>query len=234
MFENNNLWNLTGERSKLRKIYHLNSQVNEHFHSTLIKPIKGQKKWLPKESKHLHISNPKTEFEQLLVSRRSKRKVSGKPITIEFLSKLLLYCAGVTNKEKGLFSYPSPGATYPTSIFIKIKGHKFIYRYNPYEHNLEEYTDDLNNGSDEIMSDKSLVGFPVKLFLASDYQLIDERYGEASYRLTCLEMGHIGQNIMLYSHENGYHSVCLGGYNELAFKSRIGDEYDLLYVIVVG
>lgn len=213
--------------------------MSEHYHSILIHPVNNPRTWEQLDAIPLQEPEAKTYFEKLLVSRRTKRDVSENRINNEFISKLLKFCVGVTGStEDGyqLFSYPSPGATYATTVFISINEgqHNYIYRYNAYDHSLERYTEDSNHKISEVIYDEKLKVFPIKMFLASDYQLIEKKYGEMAYRLLCLEMGHMAQNISLYSLEKGYHSVCVGGYNELLFKEMIGEEYDLHYVVVVG
>lgn len=213
--------------------------MSEHYHSIRIKPVKENRSWELLDAIPLEQTEAKTELEKLLVSRRTIREVSGKKVDYNFISNLLNFSVGITGSTKDgyqLFSYPSPGATYAATIFISInqEQHNYVYRYNPYNHALEKYAEDPHHRIGTIIYDEKLAAFPFKLFLASDYQLIEEIYGEIAYRLLCLEMGHMAQNISLYSCDKKYNSVCIGGYNEHLFKEIIGEQYDLHYVIVVG
>ncbi|MEN2466997.1 nitroreductase family protein [Ornithinibacillus sp. FSL M8-0202] len=239
MKSNDLLWDLTGNRSTLRKLYHNNAMMSEHYHSNRIKPVTDPREWEILDAIPMEEPEAETNFEKLLMSRRTIREVSGKKVDNNFISRLLRFSVGITGStEKGyqLFSYPSPGATYATTVFLSINLEKYnyVYRYNAYDHSLEKYLEDPDYHIAEIIYDKKLAAFPIKLFFASDYQLIEKMYGEIAYRLLCLEMGHMAQNILLYSQERGYHSACIGGYNELQFKEMIGEQYDLHYVVVVG
>lgn len=211
----------------------------KHFLSNQVKAIEKQREWASLDAFLLSRHKAKTCFEEILISRRTQRVKSEIKVTEAFISKLLKFCVGVTGETDDgyrLFSYPSPGATYASTVFISVDDWKerYIYRYNPYKHALEYFKKDVNNHTSEIVYDRSLKEFPVKIFLASDYQLIEEKYGEMAYRLLCLEMGHMAQNISLYSSDSGFNAVCIGGYNEPLFKEVISREYDLHYVIVVG
>lgn len=233
------LWDTKGGRNNLRKMYHDNAMLHDHFLSSQVKPIKSQRDWEQLEAISLSYHEAVTCFEKLLSSRRTKRSVSEKEITREFISKLLGFCVGIsgeTNDGFKLFTYPSPGATYATTVFIAIDGWEgnYLYRYNPYKHALEYFKKDVHHQVSDVVYDKELQSFPVKIFLASDYQLIEEKYGEMAYRLLLLEMGHMAQNISLYSFDNDFYSVCLGGYNEPLFKEVVSCEYDLHYVVVMG
>ncbi len=213
--------------------------MSEHYHSIRIKPVRNEREWELLDAIPLEQPKAKTPLEKLLVSRRTIREVSGNKVDDNFISNLLKFCVGISGStEDGyqLFSYPSPGATYATTVFISIKQeqHKYVYRYNPYKHALEKYVEDPDHSIGKVIDDGKLADFPIKLFLVSDYQLIEEKYGEIAYRLLCLEMGHMAQNISLFSFDNEYNSVCVGGYNELRFKEIIGKQYDLHYAIVVG
>ncbi|WP_026908240.1 SagB/ThcOx family dehydrogenase [Paucisalibacillus globulus] len=239
MKRHDQLWDLTGKRNTLRELYHQNAMISKHYHSMRIKPVKNHRKWELLEA--IPLDEPKAEsyLEQMLFLRRTIREVSGKDIDIQFISKLLKFSVGITGSTDSgyqLFSYPSPGTTYATTVFISIaqEEHIYIYRYNAYDHSLEKYAEDLDHRIADVIFDKKLSEFPILIFLASDYQLIEEVYGEIAYRLLCLEMGHMAQNITLYSLEKEYHSVCIGGYNESLFKEIIGKQYDLHYVVVVG
>lgn len=233
------LWDTKGDRSALRKMYHDNAMLYEHFLTNQVKPIETNRQWEQLDAVSLQCYEASTHIEKLLASRRTIRSVSNQEMSSEFIAKLLQFCAGVSEETDDgykLFTYPSPGATYATTVFITVNGWKenYLYRYNPYNHTLEYFKEDVDHQASNIIYDKALQSFPVKIFLASDYQLIEEKYGEMGYRLLLLEMGHIAQNISLYSFACGYHSVCLGGYNEPLFKKTFSMDHDLHYVVVVG
>ena len=162
--------------------------------------------------------------------------MSENSIDVVFIAKLLKFCAGITDHDNNLFSYPSPGALYPCTLFISINTpeYDYVYRYNPYMHTLEEYKLDQSKIINNVILDEDLKKFPLKLYFTSDYQLLEEKYGELSYRLLCQEIGHIAQNISLYCEHKKFNSVCIGGFVESVFKSVVDERYDLHYVMAVG
>lgn len=228
-------WDLVPNQSIIRKRYHEAAVMYEGIGSIPNAFYNKKRYWEEKEAIELSYSNPTTDFERLLRSRRTRRKVSDKKITLDFLAKLLQFCAGISDEEKELLTYPSPGATYPTTLFVYWNdGQNYLYRYNPFNHTLEKYSEKNMDHIHKIIGDKVLNEFPVFLFFASDYQLVEEKYGAISYRLLNQEMGHLAQNISLYCEQERYHSVCIGGFFQSHFQKIVGSTYDLHYVMVVG
>lgn len=233
----NILWDLNTNRSELRNFFHENTVSSRSFTSVQIKPVTSLKKWDKKDSIQLKEFEAVTPLEKLLKTRRTHRKVTGRDISLSDISKILSFSVGISDKERGYFTYPSPGALYPCTLFLTIKSEDFeqlIYRYNPYTHSLEIYNRIEHKFLDEVVLDKDLQRFPLKIFFATDYQLIEEKYGELSYRLLNQEVGHMAQNLSLYIGSVGLHSVCIGGYSEMIFKKYVDSSYDLMSVMVVG
>lgn len=229
-------WDLESDRSLLRKLYHRNSGSCPEFSSVNLKPLRHTKRWNNHPEVKLELISPESPFEQLLSRRRTRRQPSGKPLELRTVAGLLRFAAGITDADHNRFSYPSPGALYPCTIFLTLSlpGYDDVYRYNPYSHGLEAFARDPDRHIDRVLLDAELRQFGIKLFLASDYQLIEEKYGDLSYRLLCQETGHIAQNISLYAESIGLHSVCIGGFDERVFQSVVDPSYDLLYVMVAG
>jgi|GEM_PF-2773856 len=239
MRENKNstvLWDTEVDRSVLRKKFHSKTVSRRDYTSVQIKKVKNQRKWEAKSGIHLPKRDAKNDIERLLVSRRTRRVPSNREINLQDISDLLQFAAGITDEKNQYFSYPSPGALYPCTLFLSINLAGFkekIYRYNPYKHQLEEYIDASMKRIELIVIDEGLRKFPIKIFFASDYQLLEDKYGELSYRLLNQEIGHIAQNISLYSEYLGINTTCIGGFYEEQFKQYIPN-FDLLYVMVVG
>ncbi|MBC1492764.1 SagB/ThcOx family dehydrogenase [Listeria booriae] len=230
------IWTTEVDRSILRKFFHNNSISKRYLTSVQIKKVLKNKQWENKTGINLRIYEPKTSLEKILYSRRSRRKINGKKITINEISKLLQFSVGITDKENGYFAYPSPGALYPCTLFLSLDLPGFnnvLYRYNPYQHKLEEYCYDSGQVAGNSIIDDELRKFPIKIFFTSDFQLLEDKYGELSYRLLNQEIGHIAQNLLLYAESLGINATCIGGFYEYEFQKKV-PEYDLLYVMVVG
>lgn len=230
------MWSTDVDRSILRKLFHNNSTSKRDLTSVQIKKVLKNRQWENRNGIELKTYEPETELEKLLHSRRSRRKSTGKKLTIVEISKILQFSAGITDSENGYLSYPSPGALYPCTLFLSLDLPDFknvIHRYNPYQHKLEEYCENIDRAVDKSIIDDELRKFPMKVYFASDYQLLEDKYGELSYRLLNQEIGHIAQSISLYAEELGINTTCIGGFYENEFQKNVPD-YDLLYVMVVG
>lgn len=234
--KNENYWNLIADQSVLRKRYHNNAVMYEGIGSIPNAFYKRERVWIDKKSINLDYHEPTTEFEKIIHKRRTRRSISIKNISFSFLSKMLQFSAGISDSVNNFLSYPSPGATYPTTLFLywKDSSYECMYRYNPFNHTLELYEQNNIHLVSKIIGDKVLKDFPLYIFFASDYQLIEEKYGAISYRLLNQEIGHIAQNITLYCEQEEYNSICIGGFFQSYFQQIVGKEYDLHYVMVVG
>ncbi|CAM4185984.1 SagB family peptide dehydrogenase [Saccharibacillus endophyticus] len=229
-------WQPEPDRSELRKKFHRVSVSRKDRTSVQIKKVRSIKKWELLEGIVLPRVEADGQTERLLVSRRTRRIRSEAKLDLDLLARLLQFSVGVTDENNGYFAYPSPGALYPCTLFVAadlpgLEGD--VYRYNPYRHMLERYSKDPSKHLDAAVIDPGLAEFPIKLFFASDYQLLEEKYGELSYRLLNQEIGHMAQNLSLCAELMGLNSVCIGGFYEEEFQRAVSD-YDLLYVMVVG
>lgn len=228
------LWKYVSDASVIRRNYHQRTIMYEGIGSIPNQHYEKKRYWAEKPMTPLKKHVPATALENLLIKRRTIRYSSEKEVTMSFLEKLLQFAVGVSDEVNLLMSYPSPGATYPTQVFLVTPFSESAYRYNPFNHTLECFDDSGEAKLRQVVGDLSLKGFPIFLFLASDYQLVEEKYGAMAYRLINQEMGHMAQNISLYAQQEGFHSVCVGGFYQSYFKAVVGDEFDLHYVVVVG
>lgn len=230
------IWDLLPDPTRSRKQFHRNAVMHRGIGSIPNINFKKERFWQDKSGLKLDYHRPKSFFETLLVNRRTRRVISDKGIELKFLSKLLQFCAGLSDKDNQFLTYPSPGATYPTTLFIYWDDSPIecLYRYNPFNHSLEYYEIGQMDNIKKVIGDKLLRDFPLIIYFASDYQLVEEKYGAMSYRLLNQEMGHIAQNISLYTEQEGYNSVCIGGFFQSYFQEVVGEQYDLHYVMVVG
>lgn len=232
------LWDFDVEKEKIYRYYHMNSQNQREFKSVQIKSIKGKKReWEKYPYDTLEDVDISGEFEELLFKRRTRRVLTDTVIDDRLISKFLKLSFGKSDLNEGYSTYPSPGALFPTMIYMTINTEKYrnkLLRYNPYNHGIE-YVENIDSKlMKEVIISDELKEFPVVFYLATDYELLNDKYGELSYRLVCQETGHIAQNISLVAEYLKLNSVCLGGYYEYAMQGKAFEDKDLLYVIVVG
>lgn len=191
------------------------------------------------------------DFENALSSRHSTREFDlTKNITIEELSTLLYYSAGVKPSYKNAENetvirrhYPSGGARYPLEVYLGIQRVKDtkpgIYHYNVKDHILETLTTDL----EYLESLKEGFYYPwsqdaaVILLITVAWNRNMMKYQDRGYRIILMEAGHLAQNLALIAA-----ALNIGCCNSVGFHNqRINEVLDIehededsLYMAVLG
>lgn len=228
------LWDYQIKESHFRRRIVQRSVAYEGIGSIPNARFKKVRNWEEKPSFPLNKHLSETQLEKILLARRTRRTLSDQDMTFEFIEKLLMFTVGLSDSEQEFMTYPSPGATYPTQVFLCTGFSNAVYRYNPFNHALEIFSTTQGPIIRSAIGDEKLKAFPLILFLATDYQLVEEKYGPLSFRLINQEMGHMAQNISLYAEQERFNSVCVGGFYQKYFKEVVGETFDLHYVITVG
>jgi SagB-type dehydrogenase family enzyme len=181
-------------------------------------------------------------LERAVVSRRSVRSFSEKPLTMAHVSQLLWAAQGITEPKRGLRAAPSAGACYPISLYLavgRVEGlEPGIYLYSPSGHLLQKRASgDCRQGlSHAALGQDCVAAAPAVIGLAADHGRIRPRYGDRSVRYTDMEAGHIGQNVSLQAAALGLGTVMVGAFDDAAAKKALGlpPEEAPLYLIPVG
>lgn len=184
-------------------------------------------------------------LEEVLRQRRSVRNYTDKPLSLNYLSQLLFATQGVTGQDGDLMlrTAPSAGALYPIEIYIVVNNvrgiERGIYHYAVPDHSLE-----LIQGGDfrrkivRCSLDQEMVGeSDVTFILTAISQRTTWKYAERGYRYTCIEAGHIGQNIALQATSLGLGSVGIGAFFDDDINALIGVDGTseaTLYLYAVG
>lgn len=183
----------------------------------------------------------------IINSRRSVRKFSGKPFSYNELSYLLHASCGLRYLGKSIDDskrpYPSAGARYPLEIYPLILNCKGIenglYHYNVRENSLEVLLEeDLQKWlSVAFGKEKWVKSAAVLFFITGVIGRTYIKYGDRGYRYILLESGHLAQNLCLVATELGLGTCPIGGFiddkvNEL-LDIKFQKEFTL-YVIAVG
>lgn len=148
------------------------------------------------------------EISELIKKRKSSHEFEATPITLQEISLLLKYGAGLTENidtpEKSRRSYPSGGARYPLEFYLvleKVTGiEDGIYHYNVKDHSLEkllgaEYLPEIRKS----FSTPWIRQAPVVCIVTSVWERNFMKYRDFGYRLILLEAGHASQNFQLIS-----------------------------------
>ena len=182
-----------------------------------------------------------------LGKRRSRRKFSDKPVTLEELSYLLWATQGVQRKFGETAAYrtvPSAGARHAFETYLAVMNieglEKGIYRYLPLSHELLlEYTDNAIAGKLISASlGQPYAGMSAVTFIWSviPYRM-EWRYGPSSYKVLAIDAGHVGQNLYIASESIGLGTCAIAAYDQPQMDALIkadGKDEFAIYLAPVG
>jgi len=192
----------------------------------------------------------------LLDTRRSVRAYTDDPVTQEQLAFMLWSAQGIqaTRGEGGVATFrpvASGGARHPFELYIVVKNveglEPGLYHYVPAKHIGEKkvtierlgplFDDYETKMNDMLVGQKWGVKSPVILFLSCIPYRAEWRYHNISHRVVLIDLGHVGQNLMLSATSLGLGSCCLAAYDQKlcdeAFSFNGIDEYTV-YVLTLG
>ena len=180
---------------------------------------------------------------RLLSTRKSRRKYTPEPLSLEDLSFLLWTIEGV-KENRGKFSFrttPSGGARHPLDVYIfahKIAGLNVgLYRYLPVEHQLVlERQGDDSEALNDALNGQFWNAASIVMWAAVPYRS-EWRYGSAADKLVALDAGHSCQNLYLACEALGLGTCAVGAYDQTkldAYLGLDGEDMFALYVALVG
>lgn len=180
---------------------------------------------------------------EAMEKRRSLRRYSDKPLTLEELSFLLWCTQGVKEKYQNVTfrMVPSAGARHAFETYIlvnNVKGlNSGLYRYLALDHKLQEVemsaeiADKLvDAGLGQVFIKNSAVTF---IWVAVPYRMT-WRYSERGYRYMFLDAGHVGQNLYLAAEGIDCGACVIGAYDDDAVNNLLGFDGKELFVIYMA
>ena len=190
-------------------------------------------------------------IEKVLHERRSVRKYTDEPLTLEEVSQLLWSAYGITYTREGLPEFirggfktaPSAGARYPLEIYLvagNVKGLlPGVYWYVPQGHVIHRLADgDVRSDlMAACLSQKFAGEAPASIVWSAVYERCTEKYGERGRdRYVCMDLGHSAQNVYLQCGSLGLGTCAIGAFTDEDLKKVIGmtEEEEPLYVMPVG
>ena len=182
-------------------------------------PIVGKARPLPP------VRTPSASLWKTLRARKSSRRLETGAVSLDALSAVLKYSAGVRSLEPVPRGYaPSAGGLYPVSCFVSTASVPALdpgcYHYDPLEHSLIAYRPPLPG---ETFSEPEVVSpASVLLLLAVNLHFAAEKYGERALRFALLECGHVAQNACLVSTALGLANLPIGGYRDAEVERHLG------------
>lgn len=185
---------------------------------------------------------------EALRRRRSRRKFTAEPLSLDELSFLLWATQGVSqmiaNNKATLRTVPSGGARHPfeTYLFVnRVAGvEPGLYRYLALEHKLCKLraAPDLAREVSEACGGQGFTAEgAVTFFWAALPYRAEWRYGVVSHKMIALDAGHVCQNLYLACEALGVGTCAIGNYDQGkldAFLGIDGEEEFAIYAAPVG
>lgn len=180
--------------------------------------------------------------EEALHRRRSVRDYAKGGLSIPEVSQLLWAAQGITQREEGLRTAPSAGATYPLEVYLvagDVRGLPAgVYRYVPARHALVRKAEgDVRAKLGEASLNQQWVKeAPATLVIAAVYARTASRYGGRAERYVDIEVGHAGENVYLQAEALGLGTVAVGAFSDAEVKRVVGLEKEEapVYLMPVG
>ena len=195
------------------------------------------------ERRELPAVEARTELERTIADRRSVRKFSGAPLSLEELSRLLFFTYGRTDRRGSFRAVPSGGALYPLELYVvalKVDGlEPGIYHYG-----IEGGVLDVVKPGDPLAALKELVGWDgididnasAAIVITAAFRRSTVKYLDRGYRMILMEAGEAAQNLCLLATSMDLGACLLGGFHDdplSVFLDIDGvDEAPLLPVLV--
>ncbi len=206
---------------------------------------KGETGQNARQEGEIMLPEPRTtgeiSIEEAMIHRRSVRRYSKEPITLNDLSQLLWAAQGITSEE-GFRTAPSAGALYPLELYVvagNVDGLSGgVYRYRAEGHTLQRIRDgDLRgNLSECALHQTQITGAAVDIVFAAVFKRTTAKYGERGVRYVYIEAGHAAQNVYLQAGALGLGVCAVGAFYEQEVSELLalsGDETPI-YILTVG
>ena len=182
---------------------------------------------------------------EAIVSRRSTRSYSTRPMSLAALSQVLFLTTGITADRWGNArrAAPSSGALYPIETYAVVHNvedvERGVYHYAIREHELELVAagDMRARVVDQAIEQEFLGECGVVLFLTQVLQRMRPKYQDRSYRYGLLEAGHIGENGYLAAISQGLGACGVGAFMDDQINEMLGVdgvEEAAVYMLAVG
>jgi len=156
--------------------------------------------------KPINLKQGTVLLENTITGRRSIRRFSNAPLTLEELSWLLWCTQGVQKilPPSTIRTVPSAGARHPLDTYVlinRVKGlNPGLYRYIALEHAVAPIRVDAKIGGllQEACLGQDMVSLAaITLFWVADVYRSAWRYSERAWRYVFLDAGHVCQNLYL-------------------------------------
>jgi len=181
--------------------------------------------------------------EEAIFRRRSVRRFTDEPLTLDEVSQLLWSAGGKTidGVTGATRAFPSAGGLYPFEIYL-VAGNiaglaDGVYRFGWRDHSLEmikkgDYREALMEAS---LRQRFVQQAPVNIVWVGDFAKIERAYrARGVERYISMDVGGAGQNVHLQAEALGLSTVIVGAFHDDAVQGILGTELTPLYIMPIG
>jgi SagB-type dehydrogenase family enzyme len=190
---------------------------------------------------------PPIDLAAAIGRRKSHRRFTNRPMTVDEISFLLWATQGVrkrTSTGAVLRTVPSAGCRHALETYLAVVNvtdvPPGVYRYLPLEHQLLfEFSEErLSEKLTEATLEQAFVGQAAAVFCwtAIPYRM-EWRYGLASYNVLAMDAGHVCQNLYLACEAISAGTCAIGAYHQEKIDRLLrldGKEEFTIYLAPVG
>lgn len=205
----------------------------------------------PKDAPLIDLISPddlsigQTPFLDIVSKRKSRRKYTRDPLTLEELSFLLWSTQGVKQVLKSgrgvIRTVPSAGAKSPLETYLVINNveglEPGLYRYISFSHQLLfiKSIDNAEEKMGELTYDQKFVGTaPVIFFWTAVPYRTEWRYTILSHKFIAIDLGTVCQNLYLSCEAINLGTVAIGYYEQNKLDELFGLDTDEEFVVLVA
>jgi SagB-type dehydrogenase family enzyme len=175
-------------------------------------------------------------LEQAIAKRRSVRRFTPEPLTLQQIGQLCWAAQGITDSARGFRAAPSAGALYPIELYVLSADG--VDHYRPKDHSLERIiTGDQRKALQRAgLKQESIGSAPVCFVVTAAVERTARKYGDRAERYCLLEAGHVAQNILLQATALDLAGVPIGASDDhkIAALLRLPDTRVVAYLIPIG
>lgn len=191
--------------------------------------------------------SPSTDLVGLIDGRRSRRRFTDSPVTLDELSFLLWATQGlkelIRDGVASLRTVPSAGARHPFETYLHVRNvqglERGIYRFLPVQNAIYpvrggDFSDQVTEGC----LGQTFAGMCAVCFIWSVVPYRTEwRYSILSPKIIAIDAGHVCQNLYLAAESIGLGTCAIAAYHQSRMDALVGldgeDEF-VIYVAPVG
>jgi SagB-type dehydrogenase family enzyme len=187
----------------------------------------------------LEPQRPDLGLGDAILRRRSRRELSGAPISLQDLSTLIALSCGVNGRTQGygysqlpLRTFPSSGGLQAPEVYLSVQAIDGIppglYHYHAVDHVLE-LLQLGNHGAplqDFCLGQPQLKTAAAVVLITGCLDRVRWKYGDRALKYVCMDCGYLGQNLYLVGEAMGLAVCAIAGFFDDAIEQLLGIDGD--------